>query len=284
LARRYDGRNADLKPELNRHMSSDATNPLIGLSPRILRDVPRELGFRGKTLQYLEQSMAHWAMRLGAIVVMVPTIESAGSLKTWDIETGDYVAALDGLILQGGADIDPTVYGEMGSDHVGPTDVVRDRFELEMLRAFAAADKPVLGVCRGMQLINVACGGSLHHDLPTAGINAQMHRVTDLYDEHTHKLNLVPGSWLRTIYNDTASGCVNSIHHQAVKRLGENLLVEATAPDGVVECIRHRDLSFMVGVQWHPEFHDERFPSLLPMEPLLQAFLNAAAARHKKGG
>jgi putative glutamine amidotransferase len=264
-------------------MGSDSTNSLIGLSPRILRDVPRELGFRGKTLQYLEQSMAHWAMRLGAIVVMVPTIERTGSISSWEIETNDYVAALDGLILQGGADIDPTVYGETRSKHFGPTDVVRDRFELELLRAFAAADKPVLGVCRGMQLINVAYGGSLHHDLPTAGINAQAHRITDLYDEHTHELNLVPSSWLRTIYNDAATGYVNSIHHQAAKRLGENLVVEATAPDGVIECIRHRDLSFMVGVQWHPEFHDERFPSLLPMEPLLRAFLDAAAARRRKG-
>jgi putative glutamine amidotransferase len=263
-------------------MSSEPANVLIGLSPRILRDVPRELGFRGKTLQYLEQSMAHWAMRLGAIVVMVPTIERSGNISASEIETNDYVAALDGLILQGGADIDPIVYGEARSEHLGPIDVIRDRFELDLLRAFAAADKPVLGVCRGMQLINVAYNGSLYHDLPTAGIDAQVHRLTELYDEHTHELNLVPGSWLRTIYNDTATGTVNSIHHQAVRRLGENLLVEATAPDGVIECIRHRDLSFMVGVQWHPEFHDERFPSLLPTEPLLRAFLNAAALRRKK--
>ena len=94
---------------------------IIGLSPRILRQVPRELGFRNKTLQYLEQSMAHCVMRMGAVAVMIPTVEHSSDISRWEVATEDYVEVLDGLILQGGADIDPTVYGEAPTDVIGPT-------------------------------------------------------------------------------------------------------------------------------------------------------------------
>lgn len=261
---------------------SVARKVIIGLSPRILRQVPAELGFRGKTLQYLEQSMAHCVMRLGAVAVMVPTVEHSSDTSRWDVSTQDYVSVLDGLILQGGADIDPEVYGEVRTDVVGPIDAVRDQFELELLRAFAAANKPVLGVCRGMQLINVAYGGTLYQDLQAAGVPVQTHRMLDLYDELTHDVEFVAGSWLQSIYGGMRRTRVNSIHHQGVRALGSNLIVEAASTDGVIECVRHRQLSFMLGVQWHPEFHDSRFPALLPTEPLMRAFLSAAARR--RGG
>ena len=251
----------------------------IGLSPRILRTVPAELGFRGKTLQYLEQSMAHCVMRAGAVVVMIPTVERSDELARPQVATQDYVSLLDGLVLQGGADIDPTVYGEEPMAVLGPIDAIRDRFELELLRGFAAAGKPVLGVCRGMQLINVAYGGTLHQDLEFSSVTNHAHRRLDLYDEHTHDVRLVPNGWMRSIYENADRAFVNSIHHQGVKRLGDGLVIEATAHDGVVEAIRHPDLAFMVGVQWHPEFHDDRNADLLPTEPLLKAFLTAAHER-----
>jgi len=260
-------------------MATHTSKLLIGISPRLLRQVPAELGFRGKTLQYLEQSVAHWVMGLGAMVVMIPTVERESEIRRGDIAIGDYVEALDGLILQGGADIDPSVYGETRSDAVGVTDRVRDRFELELLRAFAAADKPVLGICRGLQLINVAFGGTLHQDLVLAGVAPEPHYVPAAYDEHRHELVLEPGGLLAQLYAKVESPRVNSIHHQAVKQLGHGLGVEARAPDGVVEAIRKRDAGFILGVQWHPEFHDERFPDLLVPDPMLQAFLDAASAR-----
>jgi putative glutamine amidotransferase len=255
--------------------------PLIGMSPRILRQVPRELGFRGKTLQYLEQSMAHCLMRLGARVAMIPTIEHTSDVERWQVDAGDYCAAFDGLVLQGGADLDPQVYGETITHARGPIDLTRDRFELDLLRAFSAGNKPVLGVCRGMQLVNVAFGGSLHQDLGASGATTEEHYYPDLYDEHSHDIVLVPDGWLSRLYGGQTRGRVNSIHHQGVNRLGEGLLVEARAPDGVVECVRHGRLDFVVGVQWHPEFHDTRFPELMPMEPLLQNFLAAAAAQRR---
>jgi putative glutamine amidotransferase len=254
---------------------------IIGLSPRLLRQVPAELGFRGKTLQYLEQSMAHVVMRLGAVAVMIPTIERDGDIGQWEVATDDYVATLDGLILQGGADIDPRVYGEQPGALLGPIDSVRDRFELELLRGFAAANKPVLGVCRGMQLINVAFGGTLYQDLDAAGVSSHAHRSAELYDELTHDLEFVQGGWLQKLYAGSQKAQVNSIHHQGVKKLGDGLVVNAVSTDGVIESVRHDAHEFLVGVQWHPEFHDTRFPALLPPTPLLNAFLDAASARRK---
>jgi len=263
-------------------MTNERGKVIIGLSPRLLRNVPAELGFRGKTLQYLEQSMAHCVMRLGAVAVMIPTVERDGDISQWEVATDDYIATLDGLILQGGADIDPRVYGEQPGSHLGPIDSVRDRFELELLRGFAAANKPVLGVCRGMQLINVAFGGTLYQDLQAAGASSHSHRSVELYDEHAHDLTFVEGGWLQQLYAGAKGARVNSIHHQGVNRLGEGLVIDATSTDGVVECVRHEQHSFLLGVQWHPEFHDSRFPTLLPMEPLLNAFLDAVAARRKR--
>jgi putative glutamine amidotransferase len=255
---------------------SGRARALIGISPRILRDVPSVLGFRGKTLQYLEQSVAHWMMDCGAMVVMIPTVETQSVVRRSDLSVRDYAQMLDGLILQGGADIDPVAYGEQRTPAVGPTDPVRDRFEMDLLNAFADEGKPVLGICRGMQLINVACGGSLHHDLTTAGATALSHYLPQAYDEHAHALRLRENGWLQSLYGGVASARVNSIHHQGVKVLGKGLQIEAWSEDGVIECIRRDEGSFMVGVQWHPEFHDARFADLLPTAPLLSAFVAAA--------
>ena len=235
---------------------------LIGISPRLLRNLPPEIGFRGKTLQYLEQSVAHWVMGLGAMVVMIPTVERESTIRR--------------------ADIDPTVYGEPRTEALGVTDPVRDRFELELLRAFAAADKPILGICRGHQLINVAFGGTLYQDLIVAGATSEPH-VTPAYDEHVHALSFERDGWLAALYPNVEAPRVNSIHHQAIKQLGTGLRVEARGHDGVIEAVRKTDAGFIVGVQWHPEFHDARFPELLVPDPMLQAFLEAAAARRDRG-
>ena len=257
-------------------MANAKPRVLIGLSPRILREVPRELGFRGKTLQYLEQSVAHWAMSCGAMVAMIPTMETSSVVRRSELSVRDYAATLDGLILQGGADIDPAMYGEERTPELGPTDAVRDRFELELLHEFGEHGKPVPGTSRGMQLTNVAFGGTLHHDLAAAAAAEAAHYLKDLYDEHSHDLRLREDGWLASLYPGLSSVRVNSIHHQGVKRLGEGLVVDAWSADGVIECIRREQGSFIVGVQWHPEFHDERFPNLLPTAPLLQAFIDAA--------
>ena len=251
---------------------------LIGLSPRVLRNGPPALGFPGKTLQYLEQSMAHWLMSLGALVVMLPTVDRVGPIRRSLTDVPDMVAALDGLMLQGGTDIDPRAYGEAPTHTIGPVDALRDGFELELLRAFVAAGKPVFGVCRGMQLINVAYGGTLHQDLNADGATTTRHVRPELYDQHAHALRIGEGTWLSAIHDGATTARVNSIHHQGIKTLGQGLVAEAWAEDGVIEAMRAPGAGFLVGVQWHPEFHDGRDASLLAADPLLQAFLDAAQA------
>lgn len=251
--------------------------PLIGISPRILRDVPKELGFRGKTLQYLEQSVAHWAVAAGAVVVMIPTVQREGDIKRSEIDVDDYAQRLDGLILQGGADLHPATYGEELRACRGIPDSVRDRFELALLHAFVAAGKPVLGICRGMQLINVAFGGSLYQDLVEDGATGHDHVDADAYDLHGHEISIEAGALLSQLHEGITAARVNSIHHQAVRRLAPGFVVEARAFDGVVEAIRREGEGFVYGVQWHPEFHWPQAADLLSPEPLMRAFVDTAA-------
>ena len=180
---------------------------LIALSPRLLREVPVELGFRGKTLQFLEQSVPHWVTSMGAMVAMVPSLEADCPNRPARVTAADYAASMDGLILQGGSDVDPAFYGETITYARGRIDAERDRFEMDLLQAFATAGKPVFGICRGMQLINIALGGTLFQDLHQDGATTlDAHHVLDLYDEHIHEVRIVPDSWTSAIYGGVRGG------------------------------------------------------------------------------
>lgn len=252
--------------------------PLIAISPRLLHQVPSELGFRGKKLQFLEQSIAHWLASEGAIVAMVPTIQRGGELLRGEFDVDSIAARFDGLLLQGGADLDPSLYGEPQRDCTRGIDVLRDRFELDLLRAFDRARKPILGICRGMQLINVAFGGSLHQDLMQDGVTAHSHVISESYDDHGHAVTICAGGRFADWYGAGRRFTINSIHHQAAKVVAADFTVEAQADDGVIEAISATDRNrFVVGVQWHPEFHDGRDPALMDRAALMQSFLAAAS-------
>jgi gamma-glutamyl-gamma-aminobutyrate hydrolase PuuD len=249
----------------------------IGVSPRFLHSAPREMGFRGKTLQYLEQTVAHWLMTAGALVFMVPSIAGNGLLRRGNIRVADYVEELDGLVLQGGADVSPLTYGETPLKPAWTGDRVRDLYEIDLLQEFVSRGKPVLGICRGLQLINVAFGGTLYQDVSSQHAGGGEHLDPDAYDEHYHAISILPGSGLAGLYPGISEARVNSIHHQAAKVIGEDLVVEAlSAPDQVIEAVRWRGSSYVLGVQWHPEFHHPDNPDLLDGDPLLQEFLGHA--------
>ncbi|HSD43173.1 MAG TPA: type 1 glutamine amidotransferase [Burkholderiales bacterium] len=258
----------------------------IGLSARLLHaDSAGTLGFRNKTLQFLESSLAHWIMAHGALVFMIPTLETDASLRRASVSMRDYVDALDGLVLQGGADLSPTTYGEEPRRPDWRGDRLRDLYEIDLLWEFVIHRKPVLGICRGAQLVNVAFNGTLHQDIATEVPNAARHVDREAYDTLYHDVSFEPGSRLAELYGAGHRARVTSIHHQSVKRLGNSLVVEARSPsDGVVEAIRWTGGSFVMGLQWHPEFHPPAGADLLDSGPIMAEFLGEARRRKQDGG
>lgn len=263
-------------------MNSQKPRLKIGISACFLYPDPTRTAFAKKTLQYIEQSMAHWVMASGALTVMIasPAQDDASA----PAQLGDYAQWLDGLLLHGGADVWPGSYGETPLQERWSGDRIRDEYEQALMRAFIAEDKPVFGVCRGMQLINVAFGGTLYQDIGTQRPGSLVHRDADIYDHNFHALELVPQTRLAQLLPDAARYKVNSVHHQGIKDLARGFVVEARCPDdGMIEAIRHTGPAYVAAVQWHPEFHRSELGTL-DDAPLLQDFLAAAqAAKTKKG-
>jgi gamma-glutamyl-gamma-aminobutyrate hydrolase PuuD len=248
----------------------------IGVSARIFHPEPGATGLRSKNLQYLEESIAQWVMSRDVLVFMIPTVNTSGLLHPSNITMRHYARHLDGLVLQGGADVSPQTYSESATKPEWGGDRARDVYELELLHEFVEAGKPVLGICRGCQLINVAFGGSLYQDVVTNVPEALAH-VNEEYDAHRHAIMFPPGSSLGRMFPHEKRPVVNSIHHQAVKDLGRDIAIEAISdPDGIVEAIRYQRAPFVMGLQWHPEFHSAGGRELLDCTPILDDFLRAA--------
>ena len=248
----------------------------IGVSARLFHPDPASTAVHSKTLQYLEQSMAHWIMARDVMVFMIPSVDKDGVIHRSNIRLADYARALDGLILQGGADLAPETYGEEPLKPEWAGDRVRDRYELEVLDEFMQADKPVLGVCRGAQLINVALGGTLYQDVNSQLPGTLGHRASHTYENNFHAISIEPESGLARMYPGVRGGKVNSIHHQAIKKLGRDLAIEAwSEPDRVIEAMRWQGSGYVFGVQWHPEILDPGDASVLSPMPILDEFLTA---------
>lgn len=247
----------------------------IGISACFLHPDPARAAFGKKTLHYLEQSMSHWVMAAGAMPVMIPPV--TGDTARGDVSLADYAQWLDGLVMHGGADVWPGSYGETPARPEWRGDRIRDEYEIALVKSFVDAGKPVFGICRGLQLINVAFGGTLYQDISTQQPQALVHRDGDSYDHNFHQLEIVPKTRLGSLLASVDSYKINSIHHQGIKDLAPGFEVEARCPDdGMVEAIRHTGASYVAAVQWHPEFHK---PSLGTMDdtPLLMDFLEAAS-------
>jgi putative glutamine amidotransferase len=170
----------------------------------------------------------------------------------------DFVARADALLLSGGADIDPARFGQPPQPHLGIVDPERDAFEIALYRAARAAGKPVLGICRGIQVINVAEGGSLHQHVPALGRGVQ-HSQADKGGRPHHRVALAPGSRLRDAFGVEAP-FVNTYHHQGLDRLGTGLRAVAHAEDGLVEAVEGTTGAWLLGVQWHPEMSYAAYP------------------------
>ncbi len=183
----------------------------------------------------------------------------------------DYLALCDGILLTGGAfDVNPALYGDAAVHQTVSLKPSRTDFELAITRGALAADKPVLGICGGEQLLAVAFGGTLIQHIPDTVPAALAHEQPNPRDQPGHAVVLTPGTLLARIVG-SACMAVNSAHHQAVATPGPGAVVNAVAPDGVIEGIEHPGHRFALGVQWHPEFKVDAQDIAI-----LRAFVDAA--------
>ena len=169
--------------------------------------------------------------------------------------TASYLPAVDtnydGLILCGGNDIDPERYSETVNGAVN-IDFQRDEVELALLKAYVDAGKPILGICRGAQVINVALGGTLYQDIPTEIKTDILHRQSEPRNMPSHSVSILADTPLMELIGKERR-TANSFHHQAIKALGEGLLVMALADDAIIEAVYHNDYPYLLAYQWHPE-------------------------------
>jgi putative glutamine amidotransferase len=196
------------------------------------------------------------------------------------------IQQIDGLLLTGGGDVDPILYREERHPTVEDAEPGRDEFEIDLARRAMEANLPLLAICRGSQVLNVAAGGTLVQDIPDyfhkkaeATGAALEHSIQEPKNEIAHDVTVAPGTKLRAALGSAVSSAhtcrVNSRHHQSVGKLGESLTASATAPDGVVEAIEAPDRDFCIGVQWHPE----NFWRTGEFQGLFDAFIASAMER-----
>lgn len=211
--------------------------PIIGVTPLFDQERDSYWMLPGY-LEGLEQA--------GAIPVVLPLPEESDDLT-------QLISLCDGLLFTGGQDVSPALYGEMPKGTCGEICSARDRMEQVLLHLALERDLPVLGICRGIQFLNAALGGTLYQDLPTEHPSQIQHHMTPPYDRAVHTVTLQPNTPLAELLGAEYIG-VNSYHHQAVKTLAPCLAEMARSEDGLIEAVCLPEKRFVWAVQWHPEF------------------------------
>jgi putative glutamine amidotransferase len=207
------------------------------------------IGITSSTVEnadHLKRNYAQSVWDAGGIPVALPNLGAEA--------VGPVLDALDGLLISGGRDVEPRLYGEMEVHPTVELDLLRDAFEMDLIREAYGCDMPILGICRGIQALNVALGGTLWQDVPgqfPATVRVQ-HRQTEPGAQPTHELRIQPGSRLADIMGCTTMR-VNTFHHQAVRNVAPGLAVVGWAEDGLIEAVEATDRRFVIAVQYHPE-------------------------------
>ncbi len=223
------------------------SKPTVGITCNYLPPVDRHF-YKHKALHYGEQSMAHAVEGAGGVPLFLPL--------PVDLDAGvaALVGAVDTVILSGGSDVSPATYGEDVRDERWAGQPGRDAFEMAIARRCMHEGKRLLGICRGLQVINVALGGSLWQDLVTMRPGTEVHRSQEQYDALGHEVHVEQDTVLAELIGDGRQ-YVNSVHHQGIKRVADGLTVWATSTvDGVIEAVGDPDNSELLAVQWHPEW------------------------------
>jgi len=237
--------------------------PVIGVTPdEGLTD--QRPGRPSRPRYELKRAYTEAISAAGGVPIVLPYLEEASAID-------QLVGLIDGLVVTGGAfDVPPDEYGAAPHPRLGPLNPGRTRFERLILEAALAAGRPVLGVCGGMQLLNVLRGGTLIQDIasehPDAGLHEQPHDPREV----SHSVAVERGTLLARLCGATIQ--VNTTHHQAIGRVGRGLVISARAPDGIVEAIEDPSAPFVLGVQWHPELLQDQ-----ASRALHEAFVASAA-------
>ena len=243
--------------------------PLIGVTTQSLQaidGIPEGL----PNSVVMNQRYYHAVASAGAAPVLIPLLDDLDTLRAIYERT-------DGILIPGGVDMDPATFGEKPHERLGRIDPARDRVELQLVKWAVEDRKAVLGLCRGLQVINVALGGTLYQDLDAEFPNAIKHDYFPTHgysrDHLAHDVAVEAGSRMRHALTSSAVP-VNSMHHQGIKTLASALVASAVAPDGLVEAAESPNDSYVVGVQWHPEVFELSDPS---SGVLFADFVQAAA-------
>jgi len=237
--------------------------PLIGIPGRNAQNCS---AVRGKAVAAGSNYVRAVNSAGGSLVVIPPYKMSARSIQ-------EMISRLDGIVLHGGVDIAPTSYGQDAHHEVTNVDESLDDFEMNFLSVALEQEKPILAICRGMQVLNVLLGGSLYQHLPE-----QFPSDTDHWSTH-HEVEITRDSKLSRALQSMRIPSVSSYHHQAVHQLGDHLRVAARSPDGLIEAIEHEHAKWVVGVQWHPE---DQLDSVLTRQ-LLTSFVSACSESMSQG-
>lgn len=239
--------------------SLNKAKPVIGIAATLI-DPPADNAFSPIRREITNEAYIASLVDAGAIPILLPTVYT---------EAEALLDLCDGLLLPGGFDIDPLHYGQQQSKLSQDIVPKTDMFQLALLRLALARHLPILGICRGCQLINIHCGGTLYQDLSEAGPKALVHSQTK--ENSSHRVYLQEGTLLCQIFS-LPSLFTNSFHHQGINSLGNDLVASALCSDGFIEAIEHKTQKWCIGVQWHPEAMMMSSNSMLP---LFNAFIEA---------
>lgn len=240
--------------------------PLIGISATLL--MVESGSFIGRERTAVVHDYIQAVQQAGGVPLVLPIIEGKELVH-------QQMECVDGLLLSGGYDVCPLLYGEEPMYGLETVCLERDAYELELVKEALRLKKPIFGICRGLQLLNVAFGGTLYQDIRFALPSALQHNQKAKPEDVTHSVTILPETHLHQIMQES-SLLTNSFHHQTIKNLAPGLTVNAQTIDGVIEGIEGQEDLFVLGVQWHPELMIGKHPEMLK---LFQAFIDASSQK-----